>query len=85
MRRKWAWFARTGTAKGYFHGSYYLIVSHITLPYIVRALMIVDEIDKVRRSNYHSDPAAALPEVLNPEQNVGFNTVYGSFTYRILT
>jgi hypothetical protein len=72
MRRQWAWFARTGTAKGQLHGSYYLIVSLITLPYIVRALSFNDsrdEIDKARWSKYYGGRAAALPEVLDPEQS----------------
>ncbi len=44
-------------------------------------VMILDEIDKVTQNTYHGDPASALLEVLDPEQNNAFHDNYLDIDY----
>lgn len=36
-------------------------------------LVLIDEVDKIGGAGFHGDPASALLELLDPEQNANFN------------
>lgn len=49
-----------------------LIVSGLKKAGVANPVILLDEIDKVGGNSYHGDPAAAMLEVLDPEQNHSF-------------
>ncbi len=52
------------------------IVANINRVGVNNPVILLDEIDKVQGGGYHGDPAAALLEVLDPEQNANFQDNY---------
>ena len=46
-----------------------------------RCLMMLDEVDKLGAGGFHGDPASALLEVLDPEQNATFRDNYLGVPY----
>ncbi|QIW99265.1 hypothetical protein AMS68_004783 [Peltaster fructicola] len=53
-----------------------LIVSGLKKVGVANPVILLDEIDKVGGNSYHGDPAAAMLEVLDPEQNHTFMDHY---------
>ena len=52
------------------------IISGIKLTHTKAPVFMIDEVDKMASNGVHGDPAAALLEVLDPEQNVSFRDDY---------
>lgn len=52
------------------------IISGIKLTHTKSPVFMIDEVDKMSLNGVHGDPAAALLEVLDPEQNVSFRDDY---------
>ena len=57
------------------------IIANLNRVGVNNPVMLLDEIDKLRDGGYHGDPASALLEVLDPEQNVRFQDNYLEETF----
>lgn len=53
-----------------------LIVSSLKKVGVANPLILLDELDKIGKDNFHGDPSAAMLEVLDPEQNNSFTDHY---------